>query len=274
LLRDKSDPSSWPWEFDDETWFFHRQGFNVLMLHGHATPENIKISDVEDAFHWLVEQDIAVDDQICLIGRGSGAELALLTALHSDDFNCAISLGGTFENNDLVAETGRKNGRSNSRLNALLIFGTDDNSAAMASQDDMRSALASLEISEDTMPVEGERRMFASRQNEVRAYARISSFLSDYLEGKSAWPTLPLTNEQAVTMNELQNAMVERTEEGVYSASEWQRWFRNNDDAVRESLFEEQLPLFESYQAKIIEMVDGELGEIWKANRPMNSIRQ
>jgi hypothetical protein len=274
LLRDRSDNSRWPWEFDEETWFFHRQGFNVLMLHGYPTPENIKISDVEDAYHGLVEQDFAVEDQFCLIGRGSGAELALLTALHSDDFNCAISLGGTFEHNDLLMATGRENARNNRRLNALLIFGTDDNSAAMASQDEISSTLASLEVSVDTMSVEGERRMFSSRQNEVRAYARISSFLSDYLEETSAWPTLPLTNEQAVTMNELQNAMVERMEEGDYSVRSWQRWFRKNDDAVRQSLFAEQLPLFETYQAKIIEMTEGEIGAIWEAHRPMNAIRQ
>jgi dipeptidyl aminopeptidase/acylaminoacyl peptidase len=274
LLRDRSDNSRWPWEFDEETWFFHRQGFNVLMLHGNPTPENIKIYDVEDAYHWLVEQDLAVEDQVCLIGRGSGAELALLTALHSDDFDCAISLGGTFEHNDLLMETGRNNAGNNSRLNALLIFGTDDNSAAMAAQDELRSTLAALEVSVDTMPVEGERRMFSSRQNEVRAYARISSFLGDYLEGTSAWPTLPLTNEQAVTMNELQNAMVERMEEGEYDGKQWQRWFKKNDDAVRQSLFAEQLPLFESYQAKVFEMADGDIGAIWDAHRPMNSIRQ
>ena len=174
----------------------------------------------------------------------------------------------------MVIEAGQKNAASNSRLNALLIFGTDDDSTAVASQEQMRSTLASFDVSVDTMPVEGERRMFTSRQNEVRAYARISSYLIDYHEENSIWPTLPLTNEQAVAMNELQNAMVERMEEGAYSASEWERWFRKNNSAVRGSLFEEQLPLFDSYQAKIIEMVDGEVGEIWKAHRPMNAIRQ
>ena len=171
-------------------------------------------------------------------------------------------------------EAGRENAGNSSGLNALLIFGADDSSADMASQDEVRSSLVALGISVDTMSVEGERGMFSSRQNEVRAYAKISSFLSDYLKVTSVWPTLPLTNEQAVTMNELQNAMVARTEEGSYNVKEWERWFRKNGDAVRQSLFEEQLPIFELYQAKIIEMAEGELGSMYQQHRPMNAIRQ
>ena len=282
ILRDKSDSSRWQWEFDEETWFFHRQGFNVLMLNGNPalkienTPPvaalMARISDVEIAIHWLVEQDLANEDQFCLFGRGTGAELALLTALRSDLFDCAICMGGTFENPDLVADTAQENGRKNRGLHALLIYGTDDSSAQMASQDELRNVLASLDISIETMPVEGERRIFSSRQNEVRAYARVSSFLSDYLVRKDTWSTLPLTYEQAIAMNGLSDAIAERIEKDVYDARNWQRWFRKNDKKVRQSLFEEQLSLFESYQADLIELVDGEVSSVYREHRPMGSI--
>lgn len=283
ILRDRSDNTRWQWEFDEETWFFRRQGFNVLMLNDDPAPrtENTSasaalmagMSDVENAIHWLVEQDLANEDQLCLFGRGTGAELALLAVIRSDLFDCAISLGGTFENPDIVVETTQESGRKNRHLHALLIYGTDDSSVQMDSHDQLHNALLSLDISVDTMPVEGERRIFSSRQNEVRAYAKVSSFLGEYLVRKDMWTTLPLTYEQAIAMNGLHEAFAERTEKGVYDSKNWRRWFRANDKEVRQLLFDEQLSLFESHQADLIEMVDGEIGAIYREHRPMRGIR-
>ena len=271
MLRDKSDDSRWQWGFDEETWFFHRQGFNVLMLNGNpasnieTTPPAAalmaRISDVEDAIHWLVEQDITEEDQLCLFGRGTGAEMALLTALHSDLFDCAISLGGTFENSDLIVEAAQDNGRKNHGLHTLLIYGADDGTAQLASHEKIRESLVSFDIVVDTMPVEGERRVFSMRQNEVRAYARISTFLSENLDQKDNWPTLPLTYEQAIAMNGLHEALVERLGKGVYDTRDWRRWFRANSEEARQSLFEEQVSLYESYQAEIIDAADGGIGD-------------
>jgi dipeptidyl aminopeptidase/acylaminoacyl peptidase len=267
FLRDRSDHSRWQWEFDEETWFFHRQGFNVLMLHGSPASE-----DIEDAIHWLLQQELADEDRLCLFGRGTGAELALMTALRSDLFECAISLGGTFENPGLVMETIKENRRESSRLHSLLIYGADDSSGQMASQVQIRDALASAEFSVDAMWVEGEQRVFSLRQNEVRAYARISSFLSDNLARNDIGPTLPLTKEQVVAMIGLHDALADRTERGTYNAKEWRRWFGKNDEAVRQSLYAEQLPLFESYETEIIELVEGEINPSYREFRPMRSI--
>jgi len=275
VLRDRSDNSRWQWKFDEETWFFHRQGFNVLMLNGESIAEtapNSGVSQIESAIDWLVEQDLADAERVCLYGRGTGAELALLTVLQSDVSDCAISLGGTFENSDLVVQAARDSGKNNRRLGTLLIFGTDYEAEHLASQDKIRDSLVSLDIAVDLLPVEGERRVFSLRQNELRALARISSFLYDHLERKDQWSTMPLTYEQAIAMNALHEALAEQIEKGILKEEDWQRWFKANDREVRELLFEEQLPIFETYQAEIIAMVEGEVGMNYRRFSPMREI--
>jgi len=265
MLRDMSDESRWQWGFDVETWFFQRQGFNVLMVNGIPTSklENparaatlmSRISDVEDAIHWSVQEDITDENQLCFFGRGTGAEMALLMALRSDIFNCVISLGGTFENLNLVAEIGQGDRAENRRLRALFIYGTDDSSANLASQNNVLGSLTAFDVEVDTMPILGERRVLSSRQNEVRAFARISSFLEDNLVRKDTWPTLPLTYEQALAMDGLHEALIERSAKRILSTRSWRKWFDANDDEARKLLFDEQLSLYESYQAKLIKVL-------------------
>lgn len=279
LLRDKSDESKWQWGFNEETWFFHRQGFNVLMLNGNPTSGiqdsssqavlKARISDVEEAIDWSVQQGYTDKKRICLFGRGTGAEMALLAALGNTKFDCVISLGGTFEDPDLVAEIAQDKKRRNRRLQALLVYGTDDGSQQLALQDKVRESLTSVNITVDTMPVMGERRIFSSRTNEVRAYAKISYFLGEFLDRRTAWPTLPLIYEQALAMNALHEALVVRLDEGRSDARDLQRWFDANDAGARNTLFEEQLPLYESYREQIIAMSEGKVGQAFARFGPI-----
>ncbi len=279
MLRGVSDESRWQWGFDEDTWFFHRQGLNVLMLNGSpaarsdasppATSLMARVSDVADAIHGLMQEDFADESQLCLFGRGTGAELALLIALRSDTFDCAISFGGVFGNPDFVVETAQDKMLENRRLHVLLIYGTGDSSSQLASQEKIHTSLASLDIAVDAMPVVGERQLFSSRQNEVRALAKISSFLSDNLVRKNTWPTLPLTYEQALVMNDLHEAIIEHSEEGDFDTRKWRQWFDANDEEARKLLFAEQLSLYESYQKEIIELAERHVGSNFVRHIPI-----
>ena len=229
------------------------------------------ISDVEDAIRWSMQEDLVDETRLCLYGRGSGADLALMTALRSDIFDCVISLGGTFENPDLVAGTAQDNKLENRRLHALLVYGADDSSVQLAVRNFMRKSLAALDVDFETMAVEGERRAFSSRQNEVRVFARISSFLRDHVERRDTWPTLPLTHEQTLAMDELHKAFVDRLDDGVLSPQQWRQWFKAHDKHARNSLFDEQQSLYELYRREMIEMVGGNVDWAYEGYQPIRT---
>ena len=183
-----------------------------------------------------------------------------MTALENKDFDCVISHGGTFENPQLLKQAAEINKRKNRRLQVLFIYGADEDADQLLPQLSVSESLAALDIAVESMPIEGEQRIFSSMQSEVRAFAKISSFLGEHLNRKHAWPTLPLTYEQALAMNALHEALSVKLDEGISNSRGWRKWFDENDQAARNSLFDEQLALYESYQSEIIAMTEGKIG--------------
>lgn len=106
--------------------------------------------DLQDAAHWLIEQDIIDKDRVCIAGASYGGYAALMAAVkHGDNFKCAASFAGVsdielivmnarkFTNNDIVK---KQFGTDDDKLESvspvnfakdinipiLLIHGTDD----------------------------------------------------------------------------------------------------------------------------------------------------
>ena len=269
MVRDVSDTAAWPWEFDEEIWFFNRQGFNVLMINTGSVTE---ASDIAEAISWLIEENLSDAERICLYGRGTGAETALLLVLRDDTYHCAISMGGTFSSVNLPRGEAPVDRVEDTEIQILFIYGEDEEPDAAAIREDLQRSLGMSNIETVLMSVANEKSLFNDRQNEVWAFAKISSFLKGSIGFKKKWPTLPLTFAQSILMNELLEAFVARTESGFYEGRNWRRWFNANDRGLRRSMSDEQLLIHKAYLTELIAMRrDKEMPE---PVRPMGSIPQ
>ncbi len=266
MLRDNSASTRWDWEFNEEVWFFNRQGFNVLMLHAR---EAGVVTDVAEALRWMDQNDLLEKNRICLYGRGSAAQTALQAAFESESYDCVISMGGKFDALDPILASASVLNSSKRVVKLLFIDGADEAKPNVESRDRLIGSLQSPNFEIEMMLIANEKMMFSDPNNEIRAFARSSSFLKRNIGHKKKWPTLPLTNEQSLFMNELLEAFSSRAEEGFYNSRQWRRWFGKNDDDLRESLSDEQLVLYEAYQVELIILRRDP--DFQNRNRPMGS---
>ncbi len=266
ILRDMIDAPRWKWGFDQEVWFFHRQGFNVLMVNRTVTTEiddasvstdhDVLISNMEDAIGWMTENDLIYRNRICLYGRGAAAETALLAALRSDKCDCAISLDGEFETPNLIVEAARLESSNNRDLAILFVYGADSDNDNTDTPENLRISLSALDIEVGGMPLTDVSSTFSDSQKEVRSFAQASSFLKNQIGRRSTWPTLPLTYQQNLVMSDLMEIFITRAQEEFHTSRNWRKWFEENDDAVRQSLTDAQLSIYESYQAEMINLTE------------------
>lgn len=64
--------------------------------------------DLSDAARWLIEEDIAAEARICIVGSSYGGYAALMATIRSDDvFRCAMSFAGVTDLKSMLKHTRR-----------------------------------------------------------------------------------------------------------------------------------------------------------------------
>jgi len=265
MLRDIAESARWEWRFNEEVWFFNRQGFNVLLVNER---EGRVAADVEASIDWLDDNGLTDPERICFYGRGTGAETALVIALGNDQFNCVISMGGNFVSTDMLEAR-----HSESRdIQVLFIFGEDEDAGNKENRERLVNGLRSQNVAVEVLGIADEKATFSSRTNEARAFAKSSVFLKRHIGDEKNWPTLPLTYQQSLAMNDLLEAFFIEAEENFHNARQWRRWFGENSKVLREFLTVEQLLLYEAYQAELIVLRRDP--DYPNQNRPMGPARR
>jgi hypothetical protein len=271
LLRDDPTDSRWVWRYDPQVAYLNQQGFNVLRVNhrgspgygtAHATASLKTMSqDVEDAILWAVKDEMAMQGRICLLGRGEGAEIAILTALASNALNCVISHGGQYSG------MGFGDRANASDLQVLLIYGADDPDYRQR-QEQLGRMLADLNITHQSLVLDNEVQRIGKQRNEVQALARVSSFLNAQIGTARITPALPLILEQSTMLDGLVIKAMERSADRSKSQEvrrvierssvaakaappkfdlRARQWLRGQDANVRKHLSEDQWRIYDSF---------------------------
>lgn len=125
--------------------FMASRGYSVLQMnfrgsdglgfeHQQAGRKNWEVmqEDVEDGTRWLIEKGYADPKRVCIVGWSYGGFAALIGSIKSPDlYNCAISIAGVTDLNDMVSDL-KKNrfGKFSARDFMLRGFEGGDNIAA------------------------------------------------------------------------------------------------------------------------------------------------
>jgi predicted esterase len=267
VLPGWSDLRKWEKEFDEEIWFLNRQGFNVLLVNSQGADS---VENIEAAIRWSIDSEWTDVERICLYGRGAGARMALRLVFHSDDYHCVISMGGDFSAAASMDTADVSNQPAMPDLRVLLIYGVDEHQSRAAGREFMQQRLRGREAEVYELSVAGEKSPFTVRQNEIDAFTRLAIFLQRAIGNEEDWPTLPLTRDQSIAMNELLEAFAARIETGFFNLRNWRRWFNSKDKALQELLSDEQIVLYEKFRDELIAM---RRDPDWQnVNRPMRPI--
>lgn len=273
VLRDNPEEFEWQWSYDTDVAFINRMGFNVLMVNhrgsgGYGASFSTAnaataAGDVELAVLWAVQNGIAERDRVCALGRGTGAEIAILAAIRSDLIRCVVSIGGVFANSaDFIPPVANEDADTRD-LEAFLIYGADDSQDFLATQEAVYLALQSLEVNTDLMVIAGEKRSFSDQNNEVDALSNIALFLREKIGSRKDWLPLPMTFDQAVATNNLMTELRKRLSqhqeriqlvEVPYEGGGggvMQSWLEKQNPIMRETLSEYQWPLYQSYKGQL-----------------------
>lgn len=256
-LRNDSHESRWEWGYDQEVAFLIQQGFNVLMVNHTASPgyrpayESVRSEtaalDVENAIQWAIRNKYATDDKICVIGRGSGAEIALRVALRNRSYKCAISIGGDFTSPDTLAKPGVSSKEKKPGLNVLLIYGQDDDQEYLDTQSALRSALDTLRIDNESMLIAGDNRALTEQKNEIGALARIVFFLNEHIGPRSPQPSLPMTANQAKIVDDVLGEYRTRLNfNKVGAAARAKRWLIRQNEKMQKIFSNQQWLAYEA----------------------------
>lgn len=255
VLRDDFSESKWEWQFDEEVWFFNRQGFNVLLVNHSGTKgygrlfaekePSRAVADIEDALSWALSNDLGGTAPLCVYGRYAGADIALELAWESGDVNCVIvispssdSLVGTSSSVAGVALTDRS-------LWSLAVFGIESDSSYKAAVAGLTERFGSPSTIHETLELPGSNMEIRNSMDELRILSKISAFLRRVSRQTEQYPVLPLNYEQAVEMTNVLESLSRRQNIVADSRTDGFRWLERVDGALRQTLFGNQREIYD-----------------------------
>ncbi|MFT2092883.1 alpha/beta hydrolase family protein [Paraglaciecola sp. 2405UD69-4] len=161
--------------------------------------------DLTDAANWLVEQNIAVKDKMCIVGASYGGYAAAMAAVKTPDlFKCAVSFAGVTDLKELVSTSRRylnsnfakkQLGSDSEDLKArspayhankvkipmLFIHGEDDVVVAVEQSKTMVNALQSLDKEVEFIELENGDHYLSIQRNRHTTFKAMDAFLKKHL---------------------------------------------------------------------------------------------
>lgn len=159
-------------QFDPLLQFLVNRGYAVLQI---PTRAGLALqNDSEDAAKWLIDQGIADQQRIGIIGIGAPAGHAALLALNKTPalYRCGISYAG-------VIDAASAASIDTAKRPLLLAYGTQDPHNSAAEFKKLNNALAKNLITEIAKNDEGS--LFRKTENLAELYQKIDSFLQQHL---------------------------------------------------------------------------------------------
>jgi len=208
------------YRFDYWTQYFASKGLNVLqmnfrgssgygydfMAQGLQDWGGKMQTDVEDGTRWLIEQNIAEPNRICVVGASYGGYAALMEAANNKDlYQCAISFAGVTDLNALILHykkytsyrvakkqigSDRKELKSKSpvaRVNEIdipvfLAHGTKDLSVPFMQGKKMRNGLQKANKGFEYLELEGGDHYLSNEDHRVAFFRKMDEFLNEHLD--------------------------------------------------------------------------------------------
>ncbi len=213
------------WDYDEETQLLASAGYAVLRInfrgsgnHGHSFESlgarewgGTMQDDLTDATRWMVEQQLADPERICIYGASYGAYAALMgVAREPELYRCAVGYVGVYDLPRTLRENARYSewlkhwgfewmgdratlaGRSPvnlaDRITApvFLAAGGADTRAPIVHSRDMERALRRQGVEVETLYYTSEGHGFITRAHREAYYRQLLVFLSRHLGGATA----------------------------------------------------------------------------------------
>lgn len=205
--------------FDYWTQFFANRGYAVLQMNfrgsdgygydfmqaGLQSWGQEMQNDVEDGARWLIEQGIADENQMCIVGASYGGYAALMGAVRNPDmYRCVISFAGIGDVVDLVKSHRRYTNyqivkkqvgddfselRKNSPVEfaknfeapVLLIHGTKDRNVKVQQSREMHQKLKRAGKDVEYLEIEDANHYLSNSKHRVQTFTAMDEFLSKHL---------------------------------------------------------------------------------------------
>lgn len=213
------------WEFDEETQLLAAAGYAVLRVnfrgsgnHGQAFQRlgarewgGTMQDDITDATRWMIEQQLADPERICIYGASYGAYAALMgVAREPALYRCAIGYVGVYDlprrlrdttrfaewlkqwsiewmgERGTLAERSPVNLADRIQVPVYLAAGGADTRAPIAHTRDMERALRRHGVDVETLYYPSEGHGFVTRAHREAYYRQLLAFLSKHLGGAAA----------------------------------------------------------------------------------------
>jgi dipeptidyl aminopeptidase/acylaminoacyl peptidase len=210
------------WYFDWEAQLFASRGYAVLQVNfrgsagygmdfataGHGEWGGLMQDDITDATHWAVEEGLAAEGRVCIVGSSYGGYAALMGVMREPGlYRCAVGQAGVYDL-ELLYSTGDIRhsrlglqylenvlGRDGSALRArspvhqaaqvqvpvMLIHGSEDGRADYQHSQRMRRALDAQQKPYEWIALRGEGHGIADEASRAETYGRILEFLASHL---------------------------------------------------------------------------------------------
>ena len=219
-------PHGGPWArdfitYNDWAQFFANRGYVVLQPNyrgssgygtlfenrGHGEWGEGMQRDLDDAVHWLIEQEIADPERICIAGGSYGGYAALMASIESTDlFKCAIAFAPVTDiekyadsfsqspyrksmQSMILGENSAEVIRSNSPVQRsndvgiplLIIHGTSDIRVPIYHSRDMVEALNQSKVDVTYLELEGESHFLSQPSNRIEVFRAMEKHLQQNL---------------------------------------------------------------------------------------------
>ena len=161
-------------------------------------------TDIEDATRWMIDEGIADEDSICIVGGSYGGYAALMGAANSNLFKCAVSFAGVTDLSLLIKEswyygTGKMTremiGTERSKLiktspvnlanqiniPVLLVQGEDDSRVTLEHGTRMEAALRRAKADYIYIQQEDSDHFLSLAKNRLEFFRAMDLFLSEHL---------------------------------------------------------------------------------------------
>lgn len=162
--------------------------------------------DLQDAAHWLIEQDIIDPEKVCIAGASYGGYAALMAAVkHGEDFKCAASFAGVsdielivdnsrrFTNNEIVEkqfgtdddkleQVSPVNFAEKINIPILLVHGTDDRVVPVKHSREMYDELEDEDKNVKYIEIEDANHHLSVQAHRIQTLKAMVEFFDEYLK--------------------------------------------------------------------------------------------